>query len=157
VVAHTVTRFDLNWIEANRDQLWAEAKHRVRHMQESIRLPEDLWPHAAQEQAKRTEVNPWEDIIRGAVSGVTADHLGVRRIATDDVWTALGIPVDRRDTQGARTIGQIMQKLGLKNKPVRQGDEVKRGYVGVLIGDEEADGEASPNAAALAALRDLEY
>lgn len=139
-----VTKFDLDWIAANRDQLWAEAKFRVRDKGQSIRLPEHLWPEAAHAQEQRMQDEPWEDIIRAAVNAVEPDSLGIRRIVSDDIWLALGVLVEHRDMAGARTIGQIMQKLGFKNKKVRVGGDIKTGYVGVLKPVEaEPDGEAT--------------
>lgn len=134
-------RFDVAWIKANRDQLWAEAAHREAQG-ESIRLPERLWPAAAAEQEQRREVDPWEDVIRTALLAQQPNGDGRRRVATEVVWTALNIATDRRDRSASLRISDIMQKLGFKRTRVRddKGDVVV-GFVQEHEGLELEEGE----------------
>ena len=124
-----VQRFDLVWIRANRDQLWAEACERHR-LNESIRLNEELWPEATKHQEKRTEVDPWESSIRDLLLNVTPSSDQKRRIVTDDIWGGLGILLDRRDRYAQIRISEIMQKLGFRRTTIRgPKGEVQGGFV----------------------------
>lgn len=124
-----VHRFDVAWIRVNRDQLWAEAVVREASG-ESIRLPEALWPMAAEEQEARREIDPWEGMIRAALMMIEPNSDGRRRIVTSLIWDALGIQVDKRDRFGALRISEIMQRLGFRRTRVRpQGEDVQVGYV----------------------------
>lgn len=123
-----VHRFNVGWILANRDQLWAEAVVRE-GTGESIRLHESLWPVAAEHQEARREIDPWEGIIKGTVRSITPSSDNKRRVTTDSLWGSLNITVDRRDRYGALRISDIMQRLGFKRTRVRVGEEVSVGYV----------------------------
>jgi hypothetical protein len=124
-----IKAFDVAWIHEHRDQLWAEAS--VRELQgESIRLPEELWPEAAEEQEKRREVDTWEGVLRRVLLGTPPGHDGRRQIATSALWDALGIPVERRDRGGSIRITEIMQRLGFKRTKVRPaGEEQQVGFI----------------------------
>lgn len=124
-----VKRFDMGWIRANRDQLWAEAC--VRESQgESIRLKEELWSYAGEEQEKRREIDPWEGPLREAIIAVEPGDGDKRRITTSALWAALNIPIERRDRLSAMRISEIMQRFGFKRSRVRpQGESVQVGYV----------------------------
>ena len=125
----SVGTFDVAWIVANRDQLWAEASVREA-AGESIRLKEELWPVAAEHQEARREIDPWEGIIRATLLALPVNSGGRRRIATEELWSALAIPVDRRDRYGSLRISDIMQRLGFKRTRVRlPGEDVQVGYV----------------------------
>lgn len=125
----TVGRFDVAWVKANRDQLWAEAV--VREAQgESIRLHESLWPVAAEHQEARRELDPWENLIRVALLGETPYGDGKRRVTAEFVWNLLTIPVERRDRAASLRISDVMQRLGFKRTRVRpHGEEVQVGFV----------------------------
>lgn len=124
----TVKRFQIDWIIKHRDQLWAEAC--VREAKgESIRLPEELWPHAGDEQEKRREIDPWEDAIREVLANVPIGLGGRRRVQTSDIWDAIGVEKARQDRYGANRISDIMQRLGYKRTRVRVGETVQVGYV----------------------------
>ena len=124
----TVGRFDVAWILANRDQLWAEASIREA-AGESIRLHEGLWPVAAEHQEARREIDPWEGMLRNVLLAIVPSADNKRRVMTTSLWEALAIPVDRRDRYGALRISDIMQRLGFRRTRVRVGDEVQVGYV----------------------------
>ena len=126
----TVKRFDLDWIVANRDQLWAEAVVRE-HKGESIRLDEELWPDAGDEQEKRRSADPWEDVIRDALMAIEPNSDNKRRIHTALIWEKLGIPPERRDRYAALRIAEIMQRFGFARTRVRPygGGDVQVGYV----------------------------
>jgi len=123
-----VKRFDVKWIVANRDQLWAEACVREA-AGASIRLPEELWPHAGEEQEKRQEVDPWETTILKMLLTVEPNTDGLRRVVTTKLWEALSIVPERRDRYGSQRISEIMQRLGFRRTKVRPpGEEVQVGF-----------------------------
>lgn len=122
-------RFDVAWIKANRDQLWAEASVRE-VVGESIRLPEELWPHAAVQQEARREIDPWESTIRTALLQIEPSGDGKRRVAALAVWEVLGILLERRDRTASLRITDIMQRLGFRRSRVRPpGEDVQIGFV----------------------------
>jgi len=122
-----VTRFDLERLKRDRDQLWAEAV--VREAQgESIRLPESLWPAAAKEQEQRQEIDPWEFALYEAVNQIAPDSDGKRRVTTDSLFIAVGqVDVSRRDRLTASRISQCMQRLGFSRTKVY--DPTQKGSV----------------------------
>ncbi len=125
----SVGKFDVEWIKANRDQLWAEAVVREA-AGESIRLHEDLWPVAAEHQEERREVDPWENLIRGALLAVEPSGDGRRRVTAELIWNLLNIPPERRDRTASLRISDVMQRLGFKRTRVRpRGEEVQVGFV----------------------------
>lgn len=133
-----VRRFNLEWIREHRDQLWAEACVREA-TGESIRLPEELWPEAAEHQEDRREIDPWEEKIREVLKGLTPSTSGLRRVATSVLWEAVSVSVERRDRYGASRISDIMQRLGYKRTRVRDDEgTVSVGYIQINAeGDED--------------------
>lgn len=124
-------RFDIAWILANRDQIWAEASAREQKG-ESIRLHESLWPIAAMHQEARREVDAWEVIIRKALlkeEEVLRKTDGKMRVPTVFLWEALGIPVERRDRYGSLRVTDTMTRLGFTRAKVRpHGEELQVGF-----------------------------
>lgn len=121
--------FNVEGIIRDRDQLWAEAATREANG-ESIRLPEEMWPVAAQEQEHRREEDPWEDDLRAAVSAIIPDTEGKRRVAVSTLFEWLKLPVERRDRAGSRRIAEIMQRLGFRKTTVRiSGAAPAAGYI----------------------------
>jgi hypothetical protein len=101
----TVVGFDLNALERDRDQLWAEAAA-LEAMGASIRLPEKLWPIAAIEQAKVTTQDPYRDVLQ--------DHLGDKegKISSESIWTILDMRAGQRGQEQSRRIADAMRSLG---------------------------------------------
>ena len=123
-----VKRFNVKWIVENRDQLWAEACVREA-AGASIRLPEELWPQAGEEQEKRQEVDPWETTILKMLITLEPASDGLRRVVTTKIWEALSIVPERRDRYGSHRISEIMQRLGFRRTKVRPlGEEVQVGF-----------------------------
>lgn len=110
-----IVKFDLDWIRANRDQLWAEASSRE-SAGESIRLPEHLYEYAGMQQERRRTEDPWEEKLASAFR----DEF--QRLAPSEIWEALGIPTERRDERGQRRINQVMQRLGYRRMTVKDKD-----------------------------------
>lgn len=121
--------FNLTWIRANRDQLWAEAVHREA-AGESIRLPKALWPIAGEHQESRREVDPWEDLIVSLLDSVKPGVDGRIRVATKHLWEALGIEPQRRERIGALRISDVMHRLKYQRTRVQvTGEGVQVGYI----------------------------
>jgi predicted P-loop ATPase len=137
-----VGKFDVTWIIAHRDQLWAEACVREA-AGASIRLPEDLWPAAAVHQESRREIDPWEDLLRTLLIHVPISGDGKCRVATDQLWDALGIQPERRDRYGSLRISDIMQRLGFTRTRVRDEGCLKVGFMrdGPVLEEEHAEND----------------
>jgi predicted P-loop ATPase len=106
-----VESFDVKSLILDRDQLWAEAAAREAD-DDSIRLPEILYPVANIQQERRRAEDPWETVLES----VFAEEY--QRLSPDEVWNALAIPIERRDDRGQRRVIQIMQKLGYRRMTV---------------------------------------
>jgi len=114
-----VGRFDINALERDRDQLWAEAAH-VENHSASIRLDPKLYGAAAKAQEERQTDDPWEEIIKGALPE-DADRIPL-------AWpfeqlTILPERINERDTE---RVNQIMQRLGFMKKQARGRDADKK-------------------------------
>jgi hypothetical protein len=118
-----VTRFNIDWLTQNRDQIWAEAVEREGHG-ESIRLDPSLYHDAAIQQGERVYDHPWSEAL--------TEEYGARetgaRISPDDIWVFLAVPVERRTSQGSRIIAQSMQSLDYRRISIRSGTTITRGW-----------------------------
>lgn len=135
-----VRRFDVDWIVAMRDQLWAEACVRESEGM-SIRLPEDLWGEAAEKQEARSEMDPWEETITALLEQaetVTDSNRypdvrfnGKRvEVITEAIWKKLGVDAAYQDRRGSLRISEIMHKLGYRRQPLRSASgKQMAGYV----------------------------
>lgn len=95
-----------------RDQLWAEALHL--HLSGlSLKLEEDLWPEATQEQEERYNADPWEEKI------VSLLPEGDCSIITGSVLEALGICVEKQDRKSSNRVARIMRRLGFEKQSAR--------------------------------------
>jgi hypothetical protein len=124
-----VEAFDLKALKLDLDQLWAEAAAREAN-NESIRLPEELWPAAAEEQAERQVSNPFLMLLDQTLredNELTKDGKWVEgkplqgKITIEDVWTILNIPVERRSHKHNNDLGAAMKELGWEKKKLRVG------------------------------------
>jgi Virulence-associated protein E/Bifunctional DNA primase/polymerase, N-terminal len=106
-----VDAFDLDYIADNRDQLWAEAVYQEK-AGVPIRLEQNLWDHANIQQERRTVEDPWEQTI------ISAFPYESHRLAPNEIWDALGVPIAQRNMLGMTRISIIMQKLGFIQKTV---------------------------------------
>jgi len=110
-----VRAFNITTVREVRDQLWAEAAHRER-AGESIRLHPRLYRAASDEQEERRTEDPWESLLDAAVGTRAGDR---QRVTNDEVWTALGVPVDRRDERAADRVATILQRMGFRRMSVK--------------------------------------
>lgn len=105
-------------IKADRDQLWAEAFAR---REESIQMPESMWPEATQRQEDTRVVDPFETVLEEGLEGLS----GVVKPTT--LYEFLKVPQERW-TQGiSRQVAGIMHRLGWEPIVVRlQHDGMKK-------------------------------
>jgi predicted P-loop ATPase len=108
-----VDRFDTDKLNADRDQLWAEAAAREA-TGASIRMDPALWDAAGRQQESRRAVDPWEDLL---VDALIDDAQGKPEfVEAVDVWNVIGVQADRRDSRASARISAIMQRLGYPTK-----------------------------------------
>ena len=102
---------DLDAIDADRDQLWAEAIA-------AFQAGEPWWLEGAaeemahEEQALRLEADPWGELVAEQLAIAT---LSSREFVTiSEVLTAIGVPGSSQHSGHARRINRIMTDLGWK-------------------------------------------
>lgn len=108
-----ISKFDIDKIIANRDQLWAEAAY-LEAQDMSIRLPEELHDAAGQEQDRRRLVDTWEESLTDIIDP------GLMRVPVKLIWDALGKTADRMDNRDALRIAAIMESFGFIRKVKRR-------------------------------------
>jgi len=115
-----IEAFIVEWIRENRDQLWAEAYHRA-GKGEPIRLDPSLYEHAAIQQERRRSGDPWEMVLGSAFDGDSY------RLALDEIFEHLGVPIERQDDAKAKRVAAIMQQMGFRSMAVtnRKGKTVR--------------------------------
>jgi len=100
-----IDQFDLEGLRRDRDRLWAEAAT-IEATGESIRLPRELWPAAAEQQEIRRIEEPFVTRLAPLLEGFEG------KIAFADVWDLVGIPPGQRRPDHAVRIGDAMRELG---------------------------------------------
>lgn len=113
-----VKKFDIDSLERDVDQLWAEAAAREA-AGESIRLDPALWESAGKEQEARQIEDPFVDQLREVLKNEDG------KIKSTDVFQALGIQAERRTQEHNARVGAAMRELGFERKKIRfDGDSV---------------------------------
>jgi hypothetical protein len=117
-----VGRIDTDRLEADRDQLFAEAMVEYELVGFSLRLDPSLWEAAAVEQRKREVSDPWGDklatldteLVRSWKHLTTKEREEANYYVTDsEVWLSAGELYGRLPpTNDARRIASLMSKLG---------------------------------------------
>jgi predicted P-loop ATPase len=115
---------DLETLERDRDQLWAEAAT-LEARGESIVLPRALWPAAFEAQEKRLEGDPWVDVLAD-VSGSLIN--GAYRVSTKVVWEKLGIPPEGQYPTARTRLNDAMRRLGWTSKVFKMNGHSVRGF-----------------------------
>jgi predicted P-loop ATPase len=120
-----ITTIDINALERDRDQLWAEASRREPGA--SIVLRQELWSAAGIEQDAREEHDPWEDKLIKACPIIEG---GEERISTADLLEiVLGIHVSKQRDIDYKRLSRCMRRLGWNGpKNIRIGDNQVKGY-----------------------------
>jgi hypothetical protein len=123
-----VGRFDLERLKRDRDQLWAEAAE-SEASGVSVRLPEELWAAAAEEQEQRLTDNPFVSVLERVLCEEDDEDRPMQgKIATEDLWTALGMTrPELRRQEHFELLGAAMKRLGWTKTHLRSGSG-KRKY-----------------------------
>ena len=108
-----VGQTDVNYIKENRDQLFAEAAHRVKN-QESWWVYDDQ--EATEQREERRLVDEWENEIEEIMSRIENTF-----IQTKDIYFQLGGNIDKLDKPTTARITKILRLLGYERKKMRIG------------------------------------
>jgi predicted P-loop ATPase len=125
-----VGKIDLEGLQRDRDQLFAEAAY-WEEKGESLVLPEELWPAAQIEQDARVEDDPWTDIL-SKLHPSNLDQVAnmVRVASTRLLEVELGLDRDRQQQFHLKRLAGVMRKVGWEGPSaikMRDGSTV-RGY-----------------------------
>jgi predicted P-loop ATPase len=117
-----IQRFDLAALRQHREQLWAEAA--MREAEGSpIRLPEHLWPAAAEQQEARRAEDPYVPLLRDALGDVCG------KLRAADLWPVLDMPAGQRTQEHNMRLGEAMKELGWTRTKARFGGAPDWAYV----------------------------
>ena len=104
---------DIEALKEDREQLWAEAVHRVKSGELYYIKPDDpVYELMQAEQSSRYLGDPWENTIEQYVSGYSS--LSIEDIFNDLLY----IPKERWDRGSRQRISDVLTKLGWENRPV---------------------------------------
>lgn len=101
----TVGEIDLDALERDRDQLWAEAVA-MEARGEPLTLPRHLRKEAAGRAEERLALDPWEEMLSEELDG----RWGKAR--ADALWGILGADTARRGQELNNRLGGVMRRLG---------------------------------------------
>lgn len=116
---------DLEALQRDRDQLWAEAAF-YEASGESIDLPAELWELAAVEQEERLEDDPWLDNLAAVCGCAYGDE--VRVFTNDLLASTLGIPSERQNGGHTKRLAAIMRSLGWEPAKFKISGKTVRGF-----------------------------
>jgi hypothetical protein len=125
-----VEKIDLEGLQRDRDQLFAEAAH-WEEKGESLVLPEELWPAAQIEQDARVEDDPWMDILSKLHPSQLDQVAGMARVASSRLLEVeLRLERDRQQQFHLKRLAAVMRKLGWEGPaPIKlENGSVARGY-----------------------------
>jgi predicted P-loop ATPase len=107
-----VDQIDLEALERDRDQLFAEATLEE-EKDESLVLPEELWPAAETEQEARLEDDPWLDVLSELHPSDSDQVAGMVRVSSSRLLEfPLGLEPNRQQQFHAKRLATVMRKLG---------------------------------------------
>jgi len=127
------TNIDLDALERDRNQLWAEAAA-AEATGETLVIDPALWSKAAERAAERLPSDPWEDMLAKIE---TTDNTNVERVDGEMRVTTEFLlegmlrfnpaQVGMKDT---KRLARVMRRLGWKGpRALRMGDKPVKGYV----------------------------
>ncbi len=116
---------DLAGLRKDRDQIWAEAAE-AESEAEAIELPEELWPAAAEQQARRHAEDPWCDQISEWLIRKDVDRVHTRTVLNE----ILELDAGRTNQAFTKRLREVMEALGWDYKRGVRVDGVSgAGYV----------------------------
>lgn len=98
---------ELGWLEAHRDQLWAEAAAREASGEAHWLTEQSIVADATREQASRVQEDVWEDRVLEWLA-----RTGARETTCADVLGAIGVPVERQDKRTQMRAAKILRVNG---------------------------------------------
>jgi len=111
----TVTRLDVDRLEADRDQIWAEALT-------EFRAGASWWPTKDEDLVEleaateaRQAVDPWETAVAEGA------HRQIGWTTTEILLNILHVDVERQDRQQAMRVGAVMKRLGYSRRLEQRG------------------------------------
>jgi hypothetical protein len=107
------TRVDLEWVRANRDQLWAEAVA-LFDAEEQWWLAPDHDALRAEEAVEHQESDPWEEPISRWLESQDGPA-----VVSQLLEEACGVPVGQQDKRAQRRAGIVLRGYGYENKTMR--------------------------------------
>jgi predicted P-loop ATPase len=143
-----VGKIDLEALIRDRDQLWAEAVHAYR-AGERWWLEPALEEAAAEEQAERRIVDPWEpDLLDWAERRIKAAK--PQPITIGDALGGLNVPIERRDQAAANRVARIFKANGWHRVRRQVGEARIWAYELVSQSESPSQSEAPPTGTDLA-------
>jgi hypothetical protein len=131
---------DLFRLRRDRKQLWGEAAH-YQSQDETLTLPEALWPAAALEQEQRRLPDPWEVLLaqlsaavadgpmKGFGNGIVHVVNGQERVASAVIFKhVLEIPAGQLHNGHSKHLADCMRVLGWKAGVFKIDGQTTRGY-----------------------------
>lgn len=119
-----VSRIDLDALARDRDQLWAEAVHRLQHGEHWWPITDDERTLCQSEQDERREVDPWEDILRRLFASHTHPT-----VTNEYLYRALSLQYDRIHRGIETRLGIIMSTLGWTHPQITRDGRRLRAYL----------------------------
>lgn len=124
----TVTSIDIEGVQGDRDQIWAEAVHRFKQGEPWWAQADEL-DEVEDQQHARTEVDVWTDAVLKALEGRSS-------ILLSDLIREVGIPAKDASQHHASRIGRIMKSCGWVSVRDRTGGADRMKFVKPEEGDD---------------------
>lgn len=120
----------VDWINTNRDQMWAEAatlaNKGIKSGTDTWEMPRELWDAVAREAESVRECDPWEDMVRDYSSQILASGKTAKK-SMRDIAIESGVPVKSRIDE--LHLGRVLRKVGWERKLMRVGTTVARRWL----------------------------
>lgn len=111
----TTGRIKVEELTRDRDQLWAEAVHRIK-AGESIALDPKWWGEAGKLQASRQELDPWHDDVRAQLDKKGSNDTSVSEVLTDILHLELARIGQIEQNRAARVLRMLGFERYQKNE-----------------------------------------
>jgi putative DNA primase/helicase len=137
-----IEEIDLEFVKANRLQLFAEATFRYLAGEKWwLSLGDEAAELAAEEQERRRRIDPWQEKILGWLEGIISGSL-----STNAILDGIGIETARQDHSAAIRVGQIMALTNWRRRRKRLHGSLVWMYEHPIhpVGDEHDDATTAP-------------